>query len=56
MPVAQCGSRPQRIRAATRSPSFVSCTTGTIDIGATFQRFGKGVTRVTLKPLISVFG
>ena len=47
---------PQRIRAAIRSPSLVSYTTGTIDIGATFQRFGKGVTRTTLKPEISVFG
>ncbi len=39
-----------------RSPSLVSCTTGTIDTGATFQRLGKGVTRTTLKPEISVFG
>ncbi len=53
---AQFGSSPQRISSATRSPCFVSRTTGTIDIGATFQRFGKGTTRVTLKPSISVFG
>lgn len=54
--LVQLGSRPQRSVSATRSPSLVSRSTGTIDIGATFQRLGNGVTRVTLKPLISVLG
>ena len=53
---AQCGTRPQRISSATRSPSRVSNTTGTCDCGATLKRCGNGTTRVALKPCTSISG